>query len=63
MHQLVDGATEGPRIAKQRGDVAKQDAGLGVIGDGADRRKQRVFEGEFHCGAPLRIIHAAFAEK
>jgi len=36
MHQLVDRTAEGARIRKQRGDVAKQDALLGIVRDGAD---------------------------
>ena len=44
MHQFVDGATEGPRIAEERGDVAKHDARLGIIRDAADRRLQVIVQ-------------------
>ena len=37
LHQFVDGAAEGPRIAQKRGDVAEHDARLGIVRDGADR--------------------------
>ena len=42
MHQLVDGAAKGARVAKKRGDVAKHDARLGIIRDVADRGFQIV---------------------
>src|SRR5215471_5166972 len=44
LHQLVDGAAEGARIAEQRGDVAEDDAGLGIVGDAADRVPEIVLE-------------------
>src|SRR5580700_3618106 len=37
LHQFVDGAAERPRVAQERRDVAKHDAWLGIIRDGADR--------------------------
>src|SRR5579871_352885 len=37
LHQLVDGAAEGPRVAQERGDVAKHDARLRIVRDVADR--------------------------
>ena len=37
LHQFVDRAAEGAGVAKQRRDVAKQDAGLRIVGDRADR--------------------------
>src|SRR5579862_2240273 len=33
LHQLIDRTAESPRIAKERGDVAKHDAGLWIIRD------------------------------
>ena len=36
LHQLVHRTAERPRVAKQGGDVAKQDSGLGVVRNGAD---------------------------
>ena len=48
LHQLVDRAAEGTRIAEQRGDVAEDDAGLGVIRDRADRGGEVVFDGRCH---------------
>ena len=53
MHQLVDGTAEGARIAEQCGDVAKQDARLGIVGDRADRRDQEIFEGGVHAWHPV----------
>ncbi len=53
MHQLVDGTAERARIAEQRGDVAKQDARLGIVGDRADRRDQEIFEGGVHAWHPV----------
>ena len=44
LHHLVDGAAERARIAEQRGDVAEHDAGLGIVGDRADRGPQIVVE-------------------
>jgi len=40
MHELVDGAAEGARIAQQRGDVAKHDPRLRIVRDGPDRVPQ-----------------------
>ena len=40
--QGVDGGPEAARILQQRGDVAELDAGLRVIGDGADQRAEVV---------------------
>jgi len=37
LHQLVDGAAEGARIAQERGDVAEHDPGLGIVRNAADR--------------------------
>ena len=42
LHQFVDRAAEGARIAEQRGDVAKQDSRLGIVRNGADRGLQIV---------------------
>ena len=55
MHQFVDRPPKRARIAEQRGDVAKQYAGLRIVRDGADRRKQRVFEGGFHEQGPVAV--------
>src|SRR5262245_17243502 len=44
LHQFVDRAPERPRIAKQRRDVTEQDPGLGIVGNGANRRFEVVFE-------------------
>jgi hypothetical protein len=44
LHQFVDRAAERARVAEQRGDVAEDDPGLGVIGDRTDRGTQVVFE-------------------
>ena len=45
LHQFVDRAAEGARVAQQRGDVAEHDAGLGIVRDGADRGLEVVLEG------------------
>src|SRR5262249_58446630 len=45
LHQLVDRAAEGARIAQQRRDVAEHDPGLGIVRDSADRSAQVVFDG------------------
>ena len=42
LHQLVHRAPERPRVAEQRGDVAEQDSGLGVVGNRADEVGQVV---------------------
>src|ERR1700733_7967006 len=44
LHQFIDRAAERPRVAEQRGDVAKHDSRLGIIRDGADRGLEIVFE-------------------
>ena len=36
LHEFVDGAAERARVAEQGRDVAKLDAGLGIIRDGPD---------------------------
>src|SRR5262249_14186738 len=54
LHQLVDRAAERARIAKQRGDVTKDDAGLGIVRDRSDRGAQGVVEhGRGHEGVAL----------
>ena len=52
MHEFVDRTAEGARIRQQRGDVAEQDALLGIVRDGADACFQIVIEShrcEPHC--------------
>src|SRR5262249_59930646 len=44
LHQFVDRATEGARIAEQRGDVAEHDPGLGIVRNAADRILEIVLE-------------------
>ena len=44
LHQFVHRAAERARVAQQRGDVAEHDPRLGIIGNGADRGFQVVFE-------------------
>ena len=44
LDQFVDRAAERARVAKQRGDVAKHDPGLGIVRDGADRVLEIVLE-------------------
>ena len=54
LHQLVDGAAERPRIAEKRGDVAKHDAGLGIVRDAADRGLEVIFQaGGGHERGPI----------
>ena len=43
LHQFVDRAAERAGVAEQRGDIAEDDAGFGIIRDGADRGTQVVF--------------------
>ena len=44
LHQFVDRAAEGARIAEQGRDVTEHDPGLRVVGNRADRGLQVVFE-------------------
>ena len=44
LHQFVDRAPERPRIAQQRGDIAKHDARLRIIRNGTDRSLEVVLE-------------------
>src|SRR6478735_718284 len=44
LHQFVDRAAKRPRVAEQRGDVAKQDSRLRIVRDGADGGLQVVFK-------------------
>ena len=54
LHQFVDRAAEGARIAEQRGDVAEHDARLGIVRDRADRVVEVVLVVEGHrCGLVL----------
>src|ERR1035437_7754074 len=44
LHQLIHRAAKRPRVAEQRGDVAKQDSRLRIIRNGADSGLQIVFK-------------------
>jgi hypothetical protein len=64
LHQFVDGAAEGARVAEQRGDVAEHDAGLRVIRDRADRSAQVVFihwlGHRLHSAFPALVVTLAY---
>src|SRR5882724_7978992 len=58
MHQFVDRAAEGARVAEQRGDVAKQDSRLGIVGNGAHAGLQVIFKSHrclFSMSAPSSL--------
>ena len=48
VHQRIHRPAERARVAEQRGDVAKQDARLGVVGNRADRFLQADVAAGFH---------------
>ena len=52
MDQFVHRAAECTGISEQRGDVAKQNARLGIVGNRADRDAQRIFERRHHWREP-----------
>src|SRR5450830_899761 len=59
LHHLVHGAAERARIAEQRGDVAKHNARLGIVGDVADRGFEIVFQcGRGHGDFPFSTLPA-----
>jgi len=55
--QFIHRQTEGRRITEQRGDIAKDDAGLGIIWNGTDRSGENVFGRGSHDN-PVKAIPA-----
>ncbi len=54
LHQFIDRAAEGARIAEQRGDVAKKDSRLRIIRNGADGGLQVVVKRHFILVSSIR---------
>src|SRR5260370_5402711 len=47
MHQFIDRAAEGTRVAEQRGDIAKQDSRLRIVRNGGDAGLPIIFKSHF----------------
>src|SRR5271165_898428 len=55
LHEFVDRAAKGPRVAEQRGDIAEQDSGLRIVRDGADRGGKIVHGKAIPCTRPAIV--------
>src|SRR5437870_8776491 len=63
MHQFIDRAAEGTGVAKQRGDVAKQDSRFRIVRDGADAGLQIIFKSHWCLSLYKSSLRGALATK